>query len=410
MNGKLRRYFTLDPGPNAVPALDGLRGVAILMVVLFHGVESFDPPDAALLPLGGFDLATPIYSGWMGVNLFFVLSGFLITWHLIRRWHESPDRHDIRRYLLRRFLRIVPTYYVVLWIAAAGVVPHYEIDRNLLGLQVAWHLALLQDYLPSSILGPFWSLGVEEKFYLFMPVVLYGAWRITRNRWRIVLLASIALLPLVIRLILYPGHAAAHPEDFLRNWRNPFHLNLDSLLLGAIAAWVALRHTREPNRILAAIPNHLVTAGATLVAGLMLAPLLVPDLAFFRHVLMFPLTALGMALILFGSALKPRGSSPLLEGKLLARAGRLAYPWYLTHVLVLHWVWGEMTTRFPTLARLAPAEQLGLFLPVFLIASIAVALVLHFVVEKPCLILKDSLGRSARVQERESPALTPHTA
>jgi peptidoglycan/LPS O-acetylase OafA/YrhL len=251
---------------------------------------------------------------------------------------------------------------------------------------------------------------VEEKFYLVMPVVLFGAWRISRNRWRVLLLAGIALLPFVIRLAMYPGYAAPHAEDFLRNWRNPFHLNLDSLFLGAIAAWVALRHSREPNRILAALPNHLVTAGATLVAGLMVAPLLVPDLAFFRHVLLFPLTALGMGLILFGSALKPRGTSPLLEGKLLARAGRLAYPWYLTHVLVLHWVWGEMTTRFPTLRELAPAEQLGLFLPVFLVVSIGAALVLHFAVEKPCLILKDSLGRRPAVEERESPALTPHTA
>ena len=392
----VRSYFRLLDGRGEVPALDGQRGVAIVLVVLYHCVDSFVPKDAALIPVGPFDLATPILSGWMGVNLFFVLSGFLITHHLLRRWHEAPVTRDLKQFLLKRFLRIVPTYYVVLAIAAAGVVPHYVIDDHLLGLQVAWHLVFLQDYLPSSILGPFWSLGVEEKFYLAMPIVLIVAWRMPALKHRLGFLALVALIPLLIRI----GNAAAAggltEDSLLRDWRNPFHLNLDALFLGAIAAWIRIERHRFPVLADPGLARRAMGFGTALILALSLVPVVLRDGHFFYFVALFPLTAFGMGLILFGAALQPRGSSRLLESAWLARAGRIAYPWYLTHILVLHYLWGELGERAPGIRELSPLGQLAIFLPVFLAASIIAALALHFLVEKPCLLLKDSIGRPRR--------------
>ena len=393
MSTRPSSYFSLHPGRTAIPALDGLRGIAIIMVVLYHGFESFGAKEGQLLPFTGWDLATPFYSGWMGVNLFFVLSGFLITYHLVRRWQVGTEPIALREYLSRRFLRIVPTYYVVLAVTAAGLVPYYTVDPNLMGLQLAWHAVFLQDYLPSSILGPFWSLGVEEKFYLAMPLAVVLAARLPSLRARLGLLLGIALLPLLIRIALYGGMEVLRADRFIRNWRNPFHMNLDSLLLGALAAWLLLERDRIPLLQRARLPAWLVMIGAALVAALMVAPAVLADTRVFYHVAVFPLTALGMALVLFGSALKPAGTSPLLENRWLARAGRIAYPWYLTHVLVLHWVWGAMTARLPALLALDPQAQLAAFLPVYLTASLAAGILLHFAVEKPCLILKDRVGR-----------------
>ena len=401
-----RAYFRLLDDLGAVPALDGLRGVAIVMVVLYHVVDSFAPAGTTLLGVGGWDLARPLLSGWMGVNLFFVLSGFLITWHLLRRWPRG-EVHSVRIYLARRFIRIAPTYYVVLAITAAGLIPHYVVDGNLLGLQVAWHVAFLQDYLPSSILGPFWSLAVEEKFYLVMPVVFLTACRLPRLSHRITLLAGIALVPLLLRIANYAVTPEIAEASFLRDWRNPFHLNLDGLFAGVIIAWLFTERTRVPLLDRRDIGPWSIRAGVLLIAALMIAPGVLDDTLFFYFVAVFPLTALGMGLIVFGAVLRPPGSNGLLESPWLARAGRIAYPWYLTHVLVLHWAWGELMLRAPAIESLSRAAQLAVFLPIYLAGSILAALVLHFLIEKPCLLLKDSIGRPRRAQK---PAFTTQAA
>ncbi len=393
----LRSYFHLLDDRGEIPALDGLRGIAILLVVVYHCVDSFVRSGVALLPLGGIDLAYPFRSGWMGVNLFFVLSGFLITHHLLRRRRSAEGGINVRHYLAKRFLRIVPTFYVVLAIAAAGLVPHYEFDRRLIGLQVAWHAVFLQDYFPSSIVGPFWSLGVEEKFYLVMPVVLLAAWRLPALRARLGFLAAIAAIPLLVRIGGWLAGAAPDAAALPSDWKNPFHLNLDALFLGAIAAWVRLERDAFP-RLDDRAARRLLAGGAALVAARTLAPAIVGS-RFFYLVPLFPLTAIGMFAILFGAALLPRGGSRLLESRWLARAGRIAYPWYLTHILVLHWSWAELTSRAPRLEALDPTRQFLLFLPVYAAASIAAALVLHFLVEKPCLLLKDSIGRGRRIPD-----------
>lgn len=330
----------------------------------------------------------------MGVNLFFVLSGFLITHHLLRRRRSAGGGINVKHYLAKRFLRIVPTFYVVLVVAAAGLVPHYEFDRHLIGLQVAWHAVFLQDYFPSSIVGPFWSLGVEEKFYLVMPIVLLIAWRLPGLRLRLGLLLAIAAIPLVVRTGGWLAGAAPDAAALTSSWKNPFHLNLDALFLGAIAAWIRFERERFP-RVDERSARRLIRWGTVLILVLALLPALTSS-RFFFLVPLFPLTALGMFAVLFGASLLPKGSLRLLESRWLARAGRIAYPWYLTHVLVLHWSWAEMRAHMVQLDGLNPAKQFVLFFPTYFVASIVAALVLHFFIEKPCLLLKDSIGRPRR--------------
>ena len=385
-----RSYFRLVDRPGALPALDGLRGIAILLVVLYHAAESFRPPAGGMLAAGGIDFATPLYSGWMGVNLFFVLSGFLITWHLLRRWTPEAGGPEIGVYLTKRWLRIVPTYYVVLLIVAFGLVPHYPLEPGKMGLRIGYHLLFLQDYLPSSILAPFWSLGVEEKFYLAMPVVLLLAWRIRNLRHRLLLLAAIAAVPLVVRIGMWAADIGNGTAVYNRVWRNPFHLNLDALLLGAMAAWVVVHHAEFPR--LTAAARTLVRGGAAMVVVLMVAAVLLERNEFFHQVLVMPLAAISMATLLLGTVLLPAGAAPRLEGRWLARAGKLAYPWYLTHLLMMWWVWGELTAAFPRIGTFTPGAQFAIFFPLYFAASVLAALVLHFAVEKPCLLLKDRTG------------------
>ena len=395
-------YWRLVDDRGAIPALDGLRGIAILLVVAFHGVESF-AAGGPLLPLAGFDLAAPLYSGWMGVNLFFVLSGFLITHHLLHRWRGIVSRAQIGQYLLMRWIRIVPTYYVVLLIAASGMVPHHAVQMEYLGWQVLYHLFFLQDYLPSGILGPFWSLGVEEKFYLVMPVALLIAWKLGTVHRQLAFLFTIALLPLVVRLLSYPGATSVADESFLQDWRNPFHLNLDGLFLGAACAWIYARRGLLPSLRNPNLAPALTTTGCLVIAGLMVAQSLTADRRFLDQVALYPLTAVGMALILLAALLRPAGRSRLLESRRLAAAGRIAYSWYLTHVLVMHAVWGGLTGSVPEILGFPAALQAATFLPIYFAMSLFIALALHYAVEKPCLLLKDRVG-SARTGVAAVPA------
>ena len=162
------RYFSFARDADGIAALDGLRAAAILLVLARHAVMPFRADGGMAFEVFGWQIATPLVNGWIGVDLFFVLSGFLISHSIIRR----RDGFRLGRYVARRALRIVPAYYAMLGIAAAGAIPFYTVDPELLGLRILYHALFLQDYLPSGIVVAFWSLGVEEKFYIAAPFVL----------------------------------------------------------------------------------------------------------------------------------------------------------------------------------------------------------------------------------------------
>tara|TARA_R110002111_G_scaffold168038_1_gene233788 strand:- start:48341 stop:49579 length:1239 start_codon:yes stop_codon:yes gene_type:complete len=156
-------HFEPVNSSNHVPALDGIRGVAILLVLFFHS--------GLIITSSGivghvYDLVSR--SCWCGVDLFFVLSGYLITGILLDS-RENP--HFFRNFYLRRILRIFPLYYgVILWLFFQN--PDFP-DQ-------IWYLLYLQNWgpvfggsTPPMVVQPFWSLAIEEQFYLFWPFVIY---------------------------------------------------------------------------------------------------------------------------------------------------------------------------------------------------------------------------------------------
>lgn len=137
------------------PQLDGLRAIAIGLV----GIEHF----------GGPWVRThfPIGAGALGVHLFFVLSGFLITRNLLFRLEQAPAGVVIRRFYIGRAARLMPAYYLTLLVLFVLGVP--EVHDFIL-----WHLTYTSNYLAATG-GPllvFWSLAVEEQFYLLLPMLV----------------------------------------------------------------------------------------------------------------------------------------------------------------------------------------------------------------------------------------------
>src|ERR1043165_9488354 len=156
------------PSRHIYPALDGLRGVAVLVVML-HNLTILEQRDS--LPARLWVFATD--SCWIGVQLFFVLSGFLITGILL---DERGAPRFFRDFYLRRQLLIFPLYYLVL-IVRFAIVPRFVPDTSV-PLDVAlgfWlYLSNWTDLYTHGVngFGHFWSLAVEEQFYLAWPLAV----------------------------------------------------------------------------------------------------------------------------------------------------------------------------------------------------------------------------------------------
>ncbi len=172
------------------PALDGLRGTAILLVVFFHN----------------FGFINYSVFGWLGVDLFFVLSGYLIT-DILLKTVNSP--HYLRNFYGRRILRILPLYYFSLIIFLV-IFPQIGIPKNQLQFFVDhqwWLWAYLQNWLlcfnapkTTNFLNHLWSLSTEEQFYLIWPFLIL---LIRKPKYLLVLMLSILLAIMAVRSFLW---------------------------------------------------------------------------------------------------------------------------------------------------------------------------------------------------------------
>jgi len=204
--------------PGYIPQFDGLRAFAILLVLIAHSGFLEDLPH-----LGGLELAR------LGVDLFFVLSGFLITGILL---DSKGSRHYFRNFYLRRALRIWPLYYLVLFVAFV-VVPAFAPSMRSTAARI-WpafvfyvqNIVFMHSKTYHFALGATWSLAVEEQFYLTWPLLVF----LFRKRTLAIISGSLILVSLASRLI---GYSHGAPFGFLYL----FTLSrLDSIACGSLAA------------------------------------------------------------------------------------------------------------------------------------------------------------------------------
>lgn len=160
--------------------LDGLRGIAVLFVVCFHYLNNaYARIDIRSLNKTEVLLKKITYWGWTGVDLFFILSGFLIASILLKN-RSSPNY--FRTFYIRRMARIVPAYFLLLFLFILARQQFEHTGSKLFAnpLDIGWYFAFLQNF-QMSIKGSFgaygiaptWSLAVEEQFYLIIPLIVY---------------------------------------------------------------------------------------------------------------------------------------------------------------------------------------------------------------------------------------------
>jgi len=217
-----------------IPELDGIRGVAILTVVCFHYFKI--PSSDGAWPA---KVCNAILSfGWSGVDLFFVLSGFLIGGILIDNRHAQ---NYFKTFYIRRICRIFPLYY--LWLALYYLLP-YLLPPGFLGVPPLSHGVLyfpklgyvffLQNFYRTGVsnfdglwMGMTWSLAIEEQFYLFLPALLWFALPRKPFVWLIIL---ILLVP-VLRVVLFLFYSSLFIQFLLPS-------RADTLLIGVLCAYL----------------------------------------------------------------------------------------------------------------------------------------------------------------------------
>ncbi|HTS46487.1 MAG TPA: acyltransferase [Bryobacteraceae bacterium] len=223
-----------------ISELDGIRGLAILLVLLYHYVNVAIPEHSLW-----YYALLPSRLGWSGVDLFFVLSGFLIGGILID--HRGSDRY-FSVFYIRRVHRIFPIYYLMIAFLAVGelVLPHAQLFLTGIPLWVYPLFAqnLMGDFTRGGVwLGVSWSLAVEEQFYLAFPLVVR---LLSRRRLLWFLAACIVGAPLFRAALIAQGQGFAQVHALLP-------ARADALALGVLAAIIVrseeakrwmIRHSR----------------------------------------------------------------------------------------------------------------------------------------------------------------------
>ena len=371
-----------DAGGHHWSDLDGLRAIAILLVLGRHSLRPFISEDTfqSVASVGWFDATPFLLNGWAGVDLFFVLSGFLIGRQALQR------RDSWRRFWFKRAVRILPAYWACLALVALAITTLGEWDGRVKHFLA--HIFMLQDYTGSVFVAAFWSLGAEEKFYLLTPLLAVVLMWCPRPSWRGAVLMVLWLLPVVARALLVRGESfPLSYEQYIPLYRSPFDLTCESLILGFAIAWLTLdggvrwlgqRWGREV----------AFWAGATTVAWMLTGSLLFDSIDAWTVVSTPALIGLGFGLIVL-ACVTGEGSYSMVLGHRFCRPLAIgAYTLYLTHMMIfpVALVSGRV---FPWLSGGTLTVEWLNFLPWYLGSSILSAALLHHLVERPALAWRD---------------------
>jgi peptidoglycan/LPS O-acetylase OafA/YrhL len=351
-----------------IQALDGLRGIAVILVFIFH---SLGPLTANAGPIP--------YMGWLGVDLFFVLSGFLITSILLRA-RDAENYYKV--FYARRALRILPLYYLALTLSLLTTRDHYSFRAqiwfwlNLSNLATAFNPMLI------SWLSHYWSLAVEEQFYVIWPAVVRRLNPIALfNLCVIVILSLLAVrnIPVIRALSFRWGDLLYRLTPF---W-------VDTLCGGAL---LAVTVYRWPN--IGRLRTLLRIACPTSAAAFLL-------ITRFGLLTRFGYTVVVVCFTsLVGLTLYPGVLARFLSLRILTATGRYSYCIYLTHpILIMH---GSHFYRYLTLGRGRTSAVIAVSCSEFLTAFGVAALSYRFI-ERPILSLK----RYARYRSLSSPSNLP---
>jgi len=327
-----------------IPQLDLLRGVAVLAVIFNH-----------------YPCVRAFRFGWAGVDLFFVLSGFLISGLLFTDWKENRSI-SLSRFFIRRGFKIYPAFYFFLITTALVLMISPDFRQHAVSKYAA-EVFFVQDYLP-HIWPHTWSLAVEEQFYILFPLLLYLLSKlpleVTERPFAAV--PAISLLLLVVCLALRVARHPTSPDEV----RLALHFRADALFAGVALGYLF----------------HFQNAAFRVMAGWWLIPLsllgLIPLCRYGESAAAAPYVltsnALGFVCLVWWIIPRTRVRSPWIE-----QIGVHSYSIYLWHLFVKWWL----------LSLLPGLRSRFVLLALFVVASIVAGTSLGHLVEMRMLATRE---------------------
>jgi len=362
--------------------------LAILLVFLYH-YQLF--PHPAWIPyVGNF--------GWIGVDLFFVLSGYLIADQLLAQ-RERTGSIALGSFYLRRAMRILPAYAAVL--ALYFLIPAVQ-ERD--GIAPIWKFCTFTmnwglDLRDQASFSHAWSLCVEEHFYLLLPLtlLLFQAVRFRRAGW---VLAALFLFTLAARgyawASMVPDAMKGRPSYEWMEWiYYPTPCRLDGLLTGVGIAALMRYRPRWAERLKARGNLHFALGALCLLLAWGLAK---DRYSLVSTLFVFTLVSIGFGLWVL-AVLSPSFVLHAHAWKPSKFAAELAFTFYLVHKAVIH------LTQTALSEYMAPES--GLLFACCILTSVAAALALRMAVEKPFLKLRDRLQARSTSRVVQELAVTP---
>ncbi len=346
--------------PQHIPELDGIRGCAILFVLVYHVSQKLMPYEhgVAHLAMDGFSL------GFVGVDVFFALSGFLITRILLGK---QTEQRFYRNFYARRVLRLAPAY--LLTIAIVAIVAPGNGASLLLSLVYLANFSALF-HIPVGY-GILWSLSVEEQFYLLWPSCIR---HLSPRAMLIACCAVCGLTPFLRIAAAFSGHF----DPYLPWFR------FDGLAWGALLA-LLLTSPRSPERVRLLLVRVLSASLFLVAAGVVLwaSPLkLVAASVLFAGV---PMVTTGVIWFACGA---PRPALAILRSRVLRFFGDLSYWMYLIHILFIYKLFDLIERRDPALVARGGFSLWLLLLALTLVLTVGSGVIVRRWIELPALRLK----------------------
>jgi len=384
-----RPFLALDLLDNRFPALHGMRVIAILSVIAYHVTWIFGAEQGIELDPDFFTQSLAIF---FGMDLFFVLSGFLIGSILLRSVATTGAQH-IGRFYLRRVFRTFPSYYLVLTVlvVAFGLTAHQR-------QHLVWEYVYGTNFLPldrgQTVMFWGWSLALEEQFYLLVPLLFLLLQLFRRVEVRLAMLTALWLAATVVRLVIYYRGQPWNDMDLYGAVYFRTHTRFDPLVAGILIAIVHQRWGKDLTAWLKA-PFHrallAVPALGCLWVLLRAANTLPEHAQIIRMFLWGTLTSV-MYFGLVPLALYTEGwIVRALSAPFFRRLATLGYGVYLVHIPIIDHIMvpaGKAAqARHWSMLWVWPTALASTFL-----LSLAVAYALHVLVEKPSLRLRDRIA------------------